>query len=289
VHLVLQDVLFLGVAVGLCWPRGGMQSLAVLKVFLFAYVFMLGALHVWTGQKVWAYIVGVGLGFMGFFAPSPLFYVAAAITYVAAILGLRASLAHFPWDTLQRFQLLNQSSKSNAKFKVKGMLGWPHDRLGPGFPNYNNGFTLGETMLTGLLAGWWFFVVVYHTSHYDVENTNALMLSSMAIFYGVIARLAIYCHGYMPPLSLWGRVVHGRLIIPGYDKVFVAPLLAIITLVIMRMLLLWSNIPALFILPIGLMVSWWILLGMGPSLNAWRLTGNHRIVKGMMFEQAQRK
>jgi hypothetical protein len=288
VHLVLQDVLILGVAVGLCWPRCGTESLAVLQVFLAAYVIVLGFSHVLTGQKAWAYAVGVGLGFMVLFALSPLFFVAAGITYAVAILGLRASLAHFPWDNVPQLQVLKQSFKSNARSKYKGMLGWPFERLGPGF-SFDNPFTLGDSLLTGLLAGWLLFVAGYQINTYDVKKSNEmiLMVSSFFLAGGAIMRIACYCDGYVSPLSLWGRLAHGRLIIPGYDQVYLAPLVAVLAFVAMATLPLWSGIPGLIAIPIGLTMTWWTLFGMGPSLNAWRLTGNHRIVKGLMTNAGQ--
>lgn len=282
VHLVLQDVLLLFVVIGLCWPRCGTQSLALLKVLLTSYVIVLGYLHVYTGQKAWAYAVGVGLGFMGLLVFSPLFYVAAGITYFVAFLGLRASLAHFPWDNVPQFQKLQQALKGNPQSQRKGMLGWPFERLGPGFSS-DNQFTLTDAILTGLLVGWWCFVVAYLLSTHNLEIEITWRMSSFFLVGGVICRIVIYCHGYAPPLSLRGRIALGQLIIAGYDQVFVAPILATLVFLAARMLHIWIGISDLIVLPIAVTAMWWILFGMGPSLNAWRLTGNHRIVKGLLM------
>ena len=278
VHLVIQDVFVLAAVVGLCWPRCGIKSLVVLQVFLACYCLLLCNVLVYTGQRPWANVGAVGLGFMGLFALSPLFYVAAAFTYAATLLGLRASLAHFPWKDLPQFQ----KSQQNAS------LGWPHDRLGPGFPN-DFSFLLGSPTLNGLLVGWWVFVALYHINPQDFEDAGALFMCSSFLVIPIFARIGFYCDGYLPPLSLRGRVALGRLIIPSYDQVFVAPLLALLVLVALCLLSVWRAIPAFFSIPLEVTLTWWILFGMGPSLTTWRLTGNHRIVKGLMFEPAQRK
>ena len=84
-----------------------------------------------------------------------------------------------------------------------------------------------------------------------------------------------------------GRLAHGRLIIPGYDKVFVAPLLAMLACLTIISLPYWTGISERFAIPGALTISWWIIYGMGPSLDAWRLTGNHRIVKGVLMTAGQ--
>jgi hypothetical protein len=88
----------------------------------------------------------------------------------------------------------------------------------------------------------------------------------------------------MPPLSLLGRVARRRPIIPGYDKVFVAPLLALLVAVPLGCVAL-AAAPILggygseTLLSAAVTLTWWILVGMGPGLEAWRLTGNCRIVR----------
>lgn len=281
VHLVLQDVLFLAMAVALCWPRAGVEALVVLQAFLTCYLALLASTFVSTREKAWAYAVAFGLGAMGLFALSPLYYVAAGITYVIALLGLRASLAHFPWRDLPPFPQKTRLLNTN------GPLGWPYDRLGPGMSK-DNQFTVGDALVLGLLAGWWFFVGAYHLNTHAGNIENATLAGSFLLAWEVFARICLYCHGYAPPLSLRGRIAHGRLITPGYDRVFVAPLLAVLVFVAVLALPLWSGVPELIALPIGVMASTWIVIGMGPGLNDWHLTGNHRIVKGFTANAGQR-
>jgi hypothetical protein len=109
------------------------------------------------------------------------------------------------------------------------------------------------------------------------------------VFCAAGGRVLLYCHSYLPPLSLLGRLSLGRLIIPGYDKVFIAPQLAVLMFVAAATLPFWSGVSHPIAASIGVMASWWILFGMGPSLDAWRFTGSHRIVKGVLLTGENQK
>jgi len=278
VHLVLQDMLLLSAAVGLCWQRVGIEALAVLKAFLTCYLTILSFTLVCTGQKAWAYSFAFGLGFMGLFALSPKVYVVAGAAYVAALLGLRASLTHVPWHDVPQLQRL-QWFMTNLRSRCYEMLGWPFSRLGPGLSKEFQ-FKLGDLFLTGPLAGRAVFVTAYHRFADDARLPLLLM-------WAALWRIFRYCHGYAPPLSLLGRLAHGRLIIPGYDRVFMAPLLTVLVFVAAITMPHWNDVPELIAVPVGVMASWWILFGMRPSLDAWRFTGNHQIVKGSLMTAGQ--
>ncbi|HEV3435866.1 MAG TPA: hypothetical protein VG122_00810 [Gemmata sp.] len=274
VHLVWQDVLLLSVAVGLCWPRVGIGALAVVKAFLGCYLGCLCFAHFYTGQKAWAYPIAFGLGFMILFVQTPLFFVFAGASYVIALLGLRASLAGFPRREESRLQHMPRFMTDSAP------LGWPFGRLGPG---RSKEFKLSDVFLTGLLAGWAVFVFGFGRKVGDMWMVGPI------VFFAASARILLYCHSYLPPLSLLGRLSLGRLIIPGYDKVFIAPLLTMLMFVAADTLPFWSGVTHLVAVSIGSTMSWWILFGMGPSLDSWRLTGNHRIVKGVLLTGEHQK
>jgi hypothetical protein len=273
VHLVWQDALLLSVAVGLCWPRAGIGSLAVVKAFLVCYLGCLCFVNVYTGQKAWAYPIAFGLGFLILFFPTPLFFAFAGVTYVVALFGLRASLARFPW----REESLLQHLPGFMTDPIS--LGWPFCRLGPG---RSKEFKLSDVFLTGLLAGWAVFA-------FGSVLKKDVSMAAPLVFFAACVRILLYCHSYLPPLSLLGRLALGRLIIPGYDKVFIAPLLTVLTFEAAATLLFWSGVSHLIAASIGVTTSWWILFGMGPSLDAWRLTGNHRIIKGMQMTGHQKR
>jgi hypothetical protein len=260
----------------------------VVQLFLVAYLVALGVTTFLTGQKAWGYAVVLGLGFMGFFAVGPLFVVAAVLTYTCAVLGLRSALAGFPWPDVPQFQQFQsmKQAKSNAQFKDRGSLGWPFARLGPMVCGPVR-FRLGDSILGGLLTGWLFFVAAYQMRPRASDNELLWTLCLFILVYGIIGRVALYCNGYAPPIGLWGRIALGRFIIPGYDQVLVAPVLAILSFAAARFLPVWSGMPEYFGPPIAVTAVWWSLVCVGPGLEAWRLTGNHRIVKGLVSSKAR--
>ena len=286
VHLVFQDLVILGVMIALSWPRASITSIFLVYGFLVVYLGMLTIAHLYTGQKTWAYAVAFGLGLMVFVLKDPWqFFTAAAVTYGLAFLGLRASLARFPWEDVPLLLELQRTLKTNPFSrqdldKNNRAQGWPFARLGPGFLNPPQ-ISVADALGSGILVGWWFFVLAYHLNT-EGDTTGIVMISTGFLLFGVTGRLVLYCNGYVPPLSLLGRLAHGQLIIPGYDQVFVAPLLATLVILAARWAPGWIEVYPIVAHPVGMVIAWWLLFGMGPDLHAWRLTGNHRIVKGLM-------
>ncbi len=65
---------------------------------------------------------------------------------------------------------------------------------------------------------------------------------------------------------------------------FVAPALVALVGYIAIKLPSWTGTDSPAIAAVAFTLGWWIINGMGPSLANWRMTGNHRIVRGIMFE-----
>jgi hypothetical protein len=289
VHIVGQDVLLAVVVVALYWPRHRLASLYVLDAFLGAYLAALALTLVSTGHKAWGYAVAFGMSLMLLFCRDvPLALAAAAATYAIALIGLRRALAAFPWQDrlkeLHRWLKLTTSGQGDVLRSVQESLGWPYARLGPQFSGRKK-VSLTDTLLLGLVVGWWFRVMIVLVGSLTQEQLGnmsatefAILIYSLLVVAGVAGRICIYCFGYMPPLSLLGRLAHGRLIIPGYDCVFVAPLLVAVLAASSGYLRSWTGLDLDIILPANLAVNVWLLLGLGPGLDAWRLTGYHRIV-----------
>jgi hypothetical protein len=68
--------------------------------------------------------------------------------------------------------------------------------------------------------------------------------------------------------------------------VFLAPLLAVLVGVASAYLPAWTGIKAIYVVSSAFALSFWILVGMGPDLKVWRLTGNHRITR-KVFQQRE--
>jgi hypothetical protein len=110
------------------------------------------------------------------------------------------------------------------------------------------------------------------------------LLAALFCVAGVapFVRVVIHCDGYAPPISFLGRLATGRWIIPCYDQVFAAPLLAAATGYALGTLSAYLGLDPLFSHPVVVAVVLFICLGLGPSLTDWRLTGEHRLVEGSL-------
>jgi hypothetical protein len=91
------------------------------------------------------------------------------------------------------------------------------------------------------------------------------------------ARVARYVVGHVPPLSVIGRLKTARLINMGYDKVFLAPALAVLTAVVMPRTLELVGVPTPLIAAATAVVMLGCAFGIGPSLREWHLTGQFRM------------
>ena len=268
IHLVWQDLLLVGIGVAVGWPRLQTQALIPAQVFLFAYLAGLAFTLGFTEAGRWSYGIVVGLGFMALFARHPQFFVgAAAASYGIAYLGVRSALARFPWQDSIDGAYRNIIRQTQP-------LGWSHDRLGP--PRTRE-FPLGIMFALGLLIGWWWYVLATHGFVHVPFYPTVLLLA--------VIRLFVYCNGYLPPISLAGRLAAGRWIIPSYDQVFVAPVLALMVGVAAWFVVHQAGWDAAVVQPIALTLTIWITFGIGPSPRVWQLTGNHRIVAGVIFQQ----
>ena len=110
------------------------------------------------------------------------------------------------------------------------------------------------------------------------------MVLPLGIFFYVtpfafFIRLLVYIGPCRPPISLWGRIMTARWIIPGYDCVFVAPLCTLLVALIGLAVGIVAD-PAYWgtvVYPLTMAAALIVALNMGPSLARWRLTGHHRI------------
>ena len=90
----------------------------------------------------------------------------------------------------------------------------------------------------------------------------------------------------IPQISLWGRALTFRWIIPGYDQVLVGPICALLVGP-MAMSVFWnSRVPGEICLSIASGLTVHFALISPPRLRHWRLTGHHRLVPALQESQS---
>jgi hypothetical protein len=258
-------------------------------IYLVGYLMMLAIATRAVGDWIFAYLLGFGLGAVLLAYDSALTCVAVAMAcYPIGFLAIQRSLFRFPWDI--DWSTLKNQLKSNQFDKHQDRLGWPFDFVSPKVPKvllpYRDGLCLS------LLIGWFAFVIHYHAAQEGRAMLCVLAVKGVSI--GAIARVWDYVRAHRSPLSFWGRVWRLRWIIPRYDVIFLAPLLAEMTIMATQfgaIALFVSNNPRFLNAPNpmwdalaiclsvgGIIVSLLVLCIMGPQVERWRLTGAHRIV-----------
>jgi len=278
-HLVWQDMLIFAI-VTVAWTLPE-DRLFVPLAFLIPYCVLLTVANFRTGVD-WAGFGGLAVmtSLLLVFGEGLPMLVLMLIAYVICCFGLQSSLRNFPWDDSHRFQSFKLVTSNQQR--QKNVL-WPmvHDEeygtLRPWMP-WKTVWAL--SVLVGWLAFCMAHCYVSHAAPRDVRDFHSELpgILSVAALMCCCGRLGAYCFKHGWPISFWGRLRTVRWIIPGFDRVLVAPLAALaLGYFLPRWLVAWA-VP----LPVVAMLSTFaiamITLGVGPSLSDWHLTGKHRLL-----------
>ncbi len=287
-HLVPQDLVVLAILGGLAYqhyPR--LHPAHVAASSLIAYELMLAASFTRLAMPWFAYAVPFGLGLVALTWDLPAVSLAVAgALYVIALAGLVRSLDKFANWNLAAFEetqftpLSPQQAVDRMRLSV---LGWPFDCIRP--RDVARSISYRDGTMVSLLIGWWLFVSIQRFPL--LQRPETWHFGFACAMFPALARLQTYCLGYASPISLWGRIVTLRWIIPGHDQVYLAPL-AILALAGGGEVLV-LEFPALLPLSVPATVTAIFLcaLNLGPSLARWRLTGSHRLVPATLMAKQQ--
>jgi hypothetical protein len=192
--------------------------------------------------------------------------------------GHRKSLRTFPWPFLSKPNITKAASERfglNFELRVDKLsggpsyLGWPYLVLSP--KSERRPITTSISFLMSSLAGWWTYCVIKSS---EMESLPELILV-FALLSAVI-RLAIYCSSIAPPFNVWGRIASGRIVLPGFDKVFLTPLAVVLIGVVGGMAIRRSGLWYAVTESCVIALLWFVLFTGGPTLRNWILTGQLR-------------
>jgi hypothetical protein len=243
---VVAPVVGFTVAIAVFW------TLANLAVGQFAHVYA---------------VVWVPVLFGALRVPSAGFLLCPFVMAGIAWLGVRRSLASFPWV-----------DASNGK-KSKGstsIVGWPYRDLFRGAVELRT--TLGRAFVeASIVAGWVWFLTHSIPDHDHRKDLNALMgfIAIFAAIAGCVRRFMY--HSVICANLCWGqRIANKQWIIRRHDQIFLAPLLMVVVAVGLPWILyygLGASAAASFAPAAGMVV----LIGrrMGPSVQELQYTGVH--------------
>lgn len=268
-QLVWQDLV---VAIAFVTPAAfvnGSEAFLVLAVGVLGYLIGSIAAFAYVGPRSHLYPV-LALIALAVFAATFLYGLTAPLlmaAYLVTVHGQKRSLEHFPWP--EQFPAVETITQ----------LGWPYQQLDTKLKpeqiqNWERpviGLLVGLTLFVGMWLNWISInpVLIQH-GYFDVKNFAAGCLIPL---FGVllVTRLIwmIYC---APPISFWGRLAIGRPVIPRYDILFLAPILAFLLMIPLPWSLIDIGLHPLAAYPICALLGTTAFLICPPRYAEWRLT-----------------
>jgi hypothetical protein len=281
VHPVWQDAAVIGMltAVACLHPRVD----PTLPVTAFGSVYLVGLTLLLAATRQWWHWLALGFLWPSLVLPaaagSPTVVIVALM--VAVIWhGHSQSMRAFPWEGVKcpdlsaaaiaqadiRIEPVTGAAAAGTRFN----LGWPFMALSP--KARPSSVSLRRTVAIGSLFGWWSYCIIKSSA---MEAIPELILVLAVV--GAFIRVGVYGSGTTAPFNIWGRIATGRIIVPGFDRVFLTPLatvgVGILSVILVKRSGAWYPEAE----AIAIAVIWYVLLGGGPTLRNWVLTGQLRL------------
>lgn len=181
------------------------------------------------------------------------------------------TLKQYPWNTVfwtvTPYEILLTDAKKGIS-KLTASLSPQKDFQGLG---------ILKSLLLSLLAA--YYIVIF--SSFKDGGTLLEEFIFFGAFLGLFRYLVYMAPGYLPPISIWGRIRTGRLVIPAYDRVFIAPILCASLAFTGK---LWIPLDISFLFWFGMFFS----AIYSPDYRQWRLTAPVRILT-MPVDNNQKK
>ena len=286
IHLVWQDVIVVGALAALAQWHAHASPWVPVVAFGMTWLCGLNLLLAFTRR--WTSCLVLGFLWPTLMLPGVQGWPGVAVLAAIVIVlwhGLRASLRAFPQGFLQASarawgsrprSLLNMQIElripglsSSALDTSSKAIGWPYLALSPKveFPSVST----RTSLCLGLLFGWWTFCL---SKALELTLPSGFILFLTVVLAGI--RLLIYCGSVATPFNIWGRLASGRLVLPGFDRVFVTPLGVIVLAALGGAYIRGAGSQAAVAGACVVSLLWFVLLAGGPGLRNWLLTGQHR-------------
>jgi hypothetical protein len=284
VHLVWQDFVVVGALAALAgWPA---RVNPVLPVVVFGAVYLVAMTVLLAVTRQWMPCLLLGFLWPALSLP-PLRGMPSAGIIVAIIIavwvGNRRSLRAFPWGRngvvadVVRATRGRSILEAEIRIDITGGaaspqqpgLGWPVQWISP--KPAGRAVSTRTGFLLAALLGWWTYCAL---ANVDLPPAIAFLIGFVLI--AAVIRLAIYCNGVVPSFNVWGRLATGRLIVPGFDRVFVTPLAAVAVAIVGSVAVHCVSAWRAEVTAVTVAAIWFVLLAGGPTLRNWSLTGQHR-------------
>lgn len=185
--------------------------------------------------------------------------------------GIRCYLKAFPWDTT--WWTGNQVDMLKRQAIRRRVIQWPFfDLRTPSL--FSGGAAVSMTIAA--LAFWYIHTIGWFIYTVDDSRIDGLFYG-LVIFAIIFLRQFSYIVKYHPPISFFGRICTGRLIIPGYDIVYIGPGVVLLTGIFLPSLLRMIGVPTYVAYEVSISMCIFLGLAIPPSFETWVYTGHNRI------------
>lgn len=250
--------------------------------FSMAYLLAMAMPLFFVGPRRFAYLVVFGLG--GMFMSLPHEDIALAVglaTYFVAWAGLREALRNLREIETRSFEhLFVRPGSLQAAELASVNVGWPFGYLAPyrSVPH----LAIFDSICLPIVLGWLlasFMTCVTHVSNNSYEaNEKIVVFGFYFAASGLLAgRMIVHLQYHRPPISLLGRLITLRWIIPRYDRAYAAPFAALVLLWTFAWPLFRERHPSIVVASSLLTIALLVGLVPGPSFHDWMLTSECRI------------
>jgi len=278
VHLIWTDILFLVVLSLLVYSNDVMLSAVPVVAFLGAY--LLGVNATFLGGPKGFLVTTLFLAPLTFYPHKNVFIAGFVLVslYLFARVGMYQYFKNFPWNT--DYWTADQIKELRRYAIRMNMIGWPFKSLGVfDAPSA----ALLEAFLLSLLLTWWVHIFLWGV---DVPAGEALKITlPFVALLAALIRFIVYKAGRSAPISLFGRIVTGYLIIPRHDKIYIAPLCIAAVGILLPWALGQLHMQTIWVGEISLFAVLFLTFSLPPTLKSWRLTGAHHIVRPVLVSQ----
>jgi hypothetical protein len=142
-------------------------------------------------------------------------------------------------------------------------------------------------LLVGVAAGIMYFSIAFQFRNEKDFDVGLLYIYRLIWVILIVVRAFTYLVGHLPPISIMGRIATRRWILPGYDVMFIAPLVALFVALALPKLLLLIGVAPLVAFPFSTAVIVWVCFGMRPTIVEWHYTGHFRIPNESLGKRQQ--
>ncbi len=274
VLLTSADAVVVAILVAASVPNPATALVEVPMAFLAGYLGVLGCLFLVSREEVAGFLLLCGLGLVAL-ARDWIGLIIAAVLYAFAAWRFGRWLsARLQSDSLCAG--LQQPVLPGSSALGINDLGWPLAPLSPK-RRYPSISLAGGVAAAGLAAFWWCVFAMWTGLRGSLNDGQFYLVAYAASGLAAFVRFLTYFIPHKAPTTLEGRLSSGNLLVPGYDQILLAPILAAAAPLGASQIAAAVRADPEIGSPAALFAGLACALVLGPRLETFALTGSHTL------------